>query len=45
VLERWIVSPQEAAAPSTVQRGSRRSTPLVGSCYFCRDQTGNNGRQ
>jgi len=36
VLERRFVSPQEAAATSTVHRGSRGSTPIVGSCYFCR---------
>jgi len=32
------VSPQDAAAASTMHRGSHRSTPIVGSCYFCRDQ-------
>jgi len=32
------VSPQEAAATSTMHRGSHGSTPIVGRCYFCRDQ-------
>jgi len=36
VLERRIVSPQEAAAPSTVQRGSRRSTPIWKLLFFQR---------
>ena len=38
VLERRIVLPQKAATTSTEHRGSRDSTPIVGSCYFCRDQ-------
>jgi len=36
VLERRIVSPQEAAATSAMHRGIRGSTPIDRSCYFCR---------
>jgi len=38
VIERQIVSPHEAAAASTMHRGSHGSTPIIGSCYFCRNQ-------
>jgi len=38
MIERRIVSPQEATATSTVHYGSHGSTPIVGSCYFCRNQ-------
>jgi len=29
---------KRAAATSSLHRGSHASTPIVGSCYFCRDQ-------
>ena len=45
VLERRIASPQDAAAVSTMHRGSHRSTPIVGNFYFAETTTGNNGRR
>jgi len=38
MLDRQILSQQEAAATSTAHRGSHGSTPIVGRFYFCRDQ-------
>ena len=45
MLERRIVSPQDAAAASTTHRGRHGSTPIVGSCYFSETRTEKNGRR